>query len=140
MERAGGRDLIAWGVEPGPRFKDALNLANALLAEGVTVGEVERRVRAAFPPPVRLAPHSEPLAYGVAIEAETAEEEANVAAVRLHMDALMRCPVLEHGAIMPDACPPVTRLARSPSAALPSRVASILRSTPPISAARCTRR
>lgn len=99
-----GKMLLAWGIEPGKRFKEALALARKLDAAGRSLVEIERAVVAAFPRPVVLARRAQGT-YAVAIRAETAEDEANIAAVKRHMDDLMRCPVLEHGAIMPDACP-----------------------------------
>lgn len=39
------------------------------------------------------------------IEAESEDEAENVAQVIAHMDALMRVPTIEKGAVMPDACP-----------------------------------
>ena len=39
------------------------------------------------------------------IQAETPDEEDNIAKVRETMTKLMRTPTIEAGAIMPDACP-----------------------------------
>jgi tRNA-splicing ligase RtcB (3'-phosphate/5'-hydroxy nucleic acid ligase) len=99
-----GKILLGWGVEPGKRFKDALVLARQMQGEGHTLDAIRDAVVAAFPVPVTL-PRKAKGRYGVAIAAETKEDEDNIAAVKRHMDDLMRCPVLEHGAIMPDACP-----------------------------------
>jgi hypothetical protein len=59
---------------------------------------------AEFPKPVVLKRRASG-SFAAAIAAETPEDAANIAAVSAHMAHLMRCPVLEHGAIMPDACP-----------------------------------
>ncbi len=59
---------------------------------------------AAFPKPAVLRRRSSGT-FAEAISAETDEDQANIEAVRRHMADLMRCPMLEHGAIMPDACP-----------------------------------
>jgi tRNA-splicing ligase RtcB (3'-phosphate/5'-hydroxy nucleic acid ligase) len=99
-----GKQLLKWGIEPGKRFKDALALARQMEADGKPVDEIARAVVAAFPAP-KVIKRKADGAYGVAIRAETREDEDNIAAVKRHMDDLMRCPVLEHGAIMPDACP-----------------------------------
>jgi tRNA-splicing ligase RtcB (3'-phosphate/5'-hydroxy nucleic acid ligase) len=99
-----GKMLLGWGIEPGKRFKDALALARKLLGEGQDLATIQAAVVAAFPRPVVIARKARG-AYGVAIAAVSKEDEENIAAVQRHMDDLMRCPVLEHGAIMPDACP-----------------------------------
>jgi RNA-splicing ligase RtcB len=99
-----GNILIGWGVPKGKSFKDALALAKQLNGEGKPLNEIRTAVLAAFPVPV-VVPRKARGDYGVAIEAESEEDAANIAAVRRHMDDLMRCPVIEHGAIMPDACP-----------------------------------
>ena len=99
-----GKQLLKWGIEPGKRFKDALALARQLEIDGTPLDEIARAVVAAFPKPKVLARKAHGT-YGVAIHAETKEDAENIAAVKRHMDDLMRCPMLEHGAIMPDACP-----------------------------------
>lgn len=59
-----------------------------------------------FPPPdSKPGMRTEPLSFAEAIRADTEEEETNLGAVRRFMRDLMRCPVVETGAIMPDACP-----------------------------------
>lgn len=99
-----GNLLLGWGLKPGRAFKDALARARELAAAGRTIDEIREEIVAAFPAPAiieRVA--SRP--FGEAIAAETAEDEANIEAVRKHMADLMRCPMIEAGAIMPDACP-----------------------------------
>ena len=63
-----------------------------------------RRSLEKFPAPAILQ-RRDTGTFAEAISAETDEDKANIASVRAHMAELMRCPVLEHGAIMPDACP-----------------------------------
>ncbi len=104
MSNIGGRLLLSWGVEPGPRFKEALAEARRLQAEGQDMETIRDAVTALFPKPAIIARRTHG-AFAEAIAAETPEDEANIQAVRAHMADLMRCPVLEHGAIMPDACP-----------------------------------
>ncbi len=99
-----GRTLIGWGIEPGPRFKLALARAKELLAAGRGMASVRDEISAAFPKPAVLKRKSHGT-FASAISAETDEDVANIAAVNEHMADLMRCPVLEHGAVMPDACP-----------------------------------
>jgi tRNA-splicing ligase RtcB (3'-phosphate/5'-hydroxy nucleic acid ligase) len=99
-----GAVLIAWGIKPGKAFKIALADAQRMLSTGIDLADIEREIVARFPAPVYIARKLKGT-YGVAIKAESEEDAANIASVRMHMDDLMRCPVLEHGAIMPDACP-----------------------------------
>ena len=104
MSQIGGHLLLSWGIKPGNKFKAALAQARQLAADGVSLDEIRERLIAQFPAPVVIARRSKGT-YAEAIAAETVEDEANIAAVRMHMDDLMRCPMLEHGAVMPDACP-----------------------------------
>lgn len=99
-----GKDLIAWGIEPGPKFKVALGLAKDLETAGVAVDDIKARIVRDFPAPVVIKRRASGT-FAKAISAETAEDAANIAAVEAHMADLMRCPMLEHGAVMPDACP-----------------------------------
>ncbi len=99
-----GKTLIAWGIKPGKSFKLALAEAHRLAAEGQDLAAIRAAVVAAFPAPAILK-RRDTGTFAEAIAPETAEDEANIAGVRAHMAELMRCPVLEHGAVMPDACP-----------------------------------
>ena len=99
-----GKTLIAWGIKPGKTFKSALADAQRMLRDGEDIAAIEHAIRARFPTPVFIERRAKGH-YGVAIKATSDEDAANIAAVRMHMDDLMRCPMLEHGAIMPDACP-----------------------------------
>jgi tRNA-splicing ligase RtcB (3'-phosphate/5'-hydroxy nucleic acid ligase) len=99
-----GKVLLDWGVTPGPTFKDALALAKRLEAGGLALDDIKAQLVAAFPAPVYLKRRSGGT-FAEAIAAETDEDRDNIDNVRHHMNDLMRCPMLEHGAIMPDACP-----------------------------------
>ncbi len=107
MSQIGGHLLIEWGIKPGKAFKEALAQARRLEAEGFDLDAIKARIVEGHKPPpapptiTRRASG----AFAEAIAAETAEDEANISAVRQHMADLMRCPVLEYGAVMPDACP-----------------------------------
>ena len=99
-----GKVLLNWGIQPGPSFKLALAKARQMLADGMSEEAIKDALIVAFPKPaviVRKASGS----FSEAIAPETDEDAANIALVREHMADLMRCPMLEHGAIMPDACP-----------------------------------
>ncbi|MGE3914653.1 MAG: RNA-splicing ligase RtcB, partial [Hyphomicrobiaceae bacterium] len=104
MSQIGGKLLLSCGVEPGPRFKEVLSEARRLEAEGADFETIRQAAIALFPKPAIIARRSHGT-FAEAIAAETAEDAANIEAVRSHMAELMRCPMLEHGAIMPDACP-----------------------------------
>ena len=104
MSIVDGKLLLAWGITPGPNFKRALEEARALVLEGHSLDEARAKVCALFPKPVIIKRRANGV-FAEAIEAETEEDHANIAAVREHMADLMRCPMLEHGAVMPDACP-----------------------------------
>lgn len=107
MPPIGGHLLLAWGVKPGKRFKDALAEARRLAATGLALEEVRAVVLEAFaePPAPAIVLRRAEGTFAEAIVAETPEDAANIESVRLHMEDLMRCPMLEHGVIMPDACP-----------------------------------
>lgn len=104
MSQIGGKLLLSWGIEPGPRFKEVLAVARRLEADGQDMDAIQAAVTAMFPKPALIKRRSTGM-FAEAIAAETPEDEVNIAAVRAHMADLMRCPVLEHGAVMPDACP-----------------------------------
>ena len=104
MSQIGGKLLVSWGIAPGPRFKEVLTEARRREAAGESLDAIRAAVTAMFPKPAIIARRRQG-AFAEAIAAETPEDEANIEAVRRHMSDLMRCPMLEHGAIMPDACP-----------------------------------
>lgn len=104
MSAIGGKLLLSWGIEPGPRFKELLAAARRLEAEGKDL-EAIREAVATLVPKVTVLRRRPSGTFAEAIAAQSPEDEANIAAVREHMAELMRCPMLEHGAVMPDACP-----------------------------------
>lgn len=104
MSDISGRLLLSWGIRPGKHFKMALAEARRLAASGVSIDDIRQRLVAAHPAPVVLKRRASGR-FAEAITAEGPEDQANIELVRRHMDDLMRCPVLEHGAVMPDACP-----------------------------------
>jgi tRNA-splicing ligase RtcB len=100
------RDLVAAGWHEGRRMGPALRRARELEASGLPRADVLSRLEQEFPKqlPVIL-PRYEPAPLAEAIEAETAEERANVALARQKMHEILHVPVVKRGAIMPDACP-----------------------------------
>lgn len=89
MSKINGDVLVSWDVPKGPKFKEALALARQLEAEGKGLVYIKDKVTAAFPKPAIIKRRARG-AYGVAIHAETQEDEDNIAAVKRHMDELMR--------------------------------------------------
>lgn len=65
-------------------------------------------------PDPRMQLRAEPTAWSEAIEATCPEDEENIAGVRRYMRQLMRVPIIEAGAIMPDSCPAGTAEATIP--------------------------
>lgn len=104
-----GRDLLAWGFPTGPAFKTALAEAQRLAAEGLDCDAIRAAIEAMKPKAPAVLRRRAHGSYALAIEAVSEEEEANLEAVKRHMDDLMRVPVVEHGAVMPDACPAGTQ-------------------------------
>lgn len=100
-----GKDLIEAGYKPGKWFARALEKANASLAAGESREQAFVQIAELAPPPaIPLDPAGgKPLHLN--IEAESTEEEDNVASVRGSMQRLLRTPVVKSGAVMPDACP-----------------------------------
>lgn len=100
-----GKDLIAAGHKPGKWFAEALDRANEALAAGESREQALALAAGFAPPPaIDLDPAgTKPLHLN--IEAETGEEDDNIALVRRSMQRLLRTPVVTAGAVMPDACP-----------------------------------
>jgi len=105
MTAINGRDLIAWGFQPGEWFKQAVSIANAMRVEGADHAAIRAHLATLDPAAHVIPMRTNALAFGVFLDAETEAERANAAAVIAHMDALMRVPTIVKGAVMPDACP-----------------------------------
>ena len=105
MTAINGRDLIAWGFQPGEWFKQAVAVANALRLEGSDDAAIRAHLTTLDPATHAVPMRTNSLEFGVFLDAETEAERANAAAVIAHMDALMRVPTIVKGAVMPDACP-----------------------------------
>ncbi|WP_421703149.1 RtcB family protein [Aliiroseovarius sp.] len=102
-----GDQLKDWGHPPGKQFPALLKKANALRAEGFGLVRIRAELEAdrIVPPPTLPLRAPGEVPFHLTIEAETPDEEDNVAKVRETMTALMRTPTIEAGAVMPDACP-----------------------------------
>ena len=98
-----GRDLIAWGFQPGRDFKAMVAAANELRAAGADDDAIVARLQTMVP--VEIAARTNAIPYATFLDAESDVERANAVAVAAHMDALLRTPTIVAGAVMPDACP-----------------------------------
>lgn len=98
-----GATLQAWGFKPAKWFKAGIERANAMRATGSDDDAIFAALQAMAPVETLLRTNGLP--YSVFLDAETAAERDNAAAVAAHMDALMRTPTIVAGAVMPDACP-----------------------------------
>lgn len=102
-----GQDLIEAGWPRGPEFPALLQAVRAYEERGVTdPAYVIKLLERDFPrPDPKIGPRERALPFAEAIEATSEAEEKNVDSVRRFMRQLMRTPVIEAGAVMPDACP-----------------------------------
>ncbi len=102
-----GNDLIDAGWLPSAQFPELLAAAAEYEQRGICdPAYVLKLLARDFPmPPAKLRPRDLPLSIGEAIAATSEADEKNIAAVRRSMAELMRTPVIQGGAIMPDACP-----------------------------------
>ncbi|MGJ4918107.1 RtcB family protein [Bradyrhizobium sp. HKCCYLRH2060] len=107
-----GNTLIAWGFKPGRWFKQGLETANAMRADGANDDAIFAALQALQPVETLMRTNGVP--FAMLIDADNELERANVAAVAQHMDALMRVPTIVAGAVMPDACPSGTALGTIP--------------------------
>ena len=102
-----GNDFLAAGYQPGPIIAELIEALAALEAKGILDPDYAMKLlKRDYPmaaPKLRL--RDDALDFSEAIEAEYPAEEKNVNAVRRFMRELMRVPVVQAGAVMPDACP-----------------------------------
>ncbi len=101
------QDLIEAGWPPSAQLPEILEAARALGDRGITDKSYLLKLLARdFPkPPPKLTRREQPLPFAEAIHATTEADERNIGNVRRFMKQLLRVPVIEGGAIMPDACP-----------------------------------
>jgi RNA-splicing ligase RtcB len=102
-----GNDLIDAGWQPSAQFPEMLAAARALEDRGITDKSYALKLLARdFPkPPSKLTRREQPLPLAEAIHATSEADERNIGNVRRFMKQLLRVPVIEGGAVMPDACP-----------------------------------
>ena len=100
-----GKTLIDWGLKPGRWFPEAIEAANAVLANGGDEAAARREAERFAPAPAVGLRAPGALGYSVNMTPEGEDEIDNLAKVEAHMAELMRVPTIVAGAIMPDACP-----------------------------------
>ncbi|HWB03719.1 MAG TPA: RtcB family protein [Verrucomicrobiales bacterium] len=116
MSLLNGHDILAAGWPPGAHIAKMLDAVRDLEAKGIVDRDYALKLlRRDFPPPPsKLEMRDEPVDLAEAIAATSPEDEANMGAVRRLMKELLRTPVIERGAVMPDACPAGTATATIP--------------------------
>ena len=100
-----GQDLINAGLRQGKWFGQALVAANEVLERGGSQAEALAIAQSYQPEPVMPLHAAGVVPFFANIEADNADEAANIVSVTTTMNELMRTPVIRAGAIMPDACP-----------------------------------
>lgn len=103
-----GKTLIDWGFDPkgkGKWFGEAIEMANAMLAEGSDEHSIQASITASMPSITEIPLRTNKLPFNVFLDAETPEELENKKMVVETMDELMRLPTVRTAAVMPDACP-----------------------------------
>ncbi len=100
-------DLLAAGYPPGEKIQPMLARLDDLETRGITDPKYALKLikREFGPPPPRIAMREAPAPLAEAIEAKGKDEHENLYAVRRHMHALLKTPVISRGVILPDACP-----------------------------------
>ena len=104
-----GNDLIAAGWAPGPQLGTALAKAAEYEARGITDKDYIVKLLNRDAPPAAFVPKLRPKVqhapFSEAIEATSPVDQENIGNVRRFMRELLTMPVVERGAVMPDACP-----------------------------------
>ena len=101
------KDLIEAGWPKGPQLAEMMEKVREYEERGICdlkyLYKLLSRDFGAPEPKVKMREKPAPLAE--AIIGETKEEKENVAKVRAKMQELLKVPVIQKGAVMPDACP-----------------------------------
>ncbi len=107
MALISAKDLADAGWPKSPLYKELVASARQLERRGITDKSyiLKLLARDFEKPDPKLKRREEPLEFNEAIAATCEEDEKNIGAVRRFMGELLRTPVIEGGAIMPDACP-----------------------------------
>lgn len=107
MKSLNEQDLLDVGYPAGEQMKKMLERLVDYEARGIhDVKYILKLLKRDFgPPPPKLAMRKDALPLAEAIVAKGKDEHENLYAVRRHMKKLLEVPVIQAGAIMPDACP-----------------------------------
>jgi tRNA-splicing ligase RtcB len=116
MALLNGHDILAAGWPPGPHMTEILEAVRRLEGKGIVDPDYALKLlRREFPPPpFKMEMRREAADLAEAIEITCEEDRTNVGAVRRLMNDLLRTPVIERGAVMPDACPAGSAIATIP--------------------------
>lgn len=107
MPIVSAQDILQAGWPPGPGLKPMMEFVKSLERRGVHDPDYAMKLlRRKFPPPPQRIPwRTEPAPLAEAIAPAGPGDEENIGNVRRLMRELLRSPVIERGALMPDACP-----------------------------------
>ncbi len=109
MSLISGHDLIAAGWAPGRQLGVALAKAAEYEGRGIHDKDYVIKLLLRDVPPEAMVPKLKPrdqhAPFSEAIEATTPLDVENIGNVRRFMRELLATPVIERGAVMPDACP-----------------------------------
>ncbi len=106
-----GNDLIRWGYKPGPRFKDLIAQAQAMVDAGNPIESISAMLLEVEPLPVEIVPlelqdpNTIPIDWHLHPELGNQDEEKNSLGVLQTIREVMKTPTVRHAMIMPDACP-----------------------------------
>ena len=107
MKALKGKDLIEAGWPKGPQLAEMMEKVREYQERGICdrkyLFKLLSRDFGAPEPKVKM--REKPVPLSEAILGETKEEKENVAKVREKMQQLLKVPVIQRGAVMPDACP-----------------------------------
>lgn len=109
-------ELLEAGWLPGPDIQKMLEATKEMAARGIQDPNYAMKLlRRQFPLPDRkLRMRDEPTPLAQAIVATSDMDAKNIGAVQRCMVPLLRVPVVQRGAIMPDACPAGNAVANIP--------------------------
>lgn len=99
--------MIEAGYESGPMIGEMLAKVAEYEARGISDGKYAMKLlkREFKAPPPKMAMREKAVTFTEAIAPQGKEELANVAKVRRQMGELLKSPIIQRGAVMPDACP-----------------------------------
>ncbi|MDF1813915.1 MAG: RtcB family protein [Verrucomicrobiales bacterium] len=100
-------DLLEAGWPRSAVYADLIAAARAYEAKGIKdKAYILKLLERDFEKPdARLQMRRQPVEWSEAIKATCPEDEENIGSVRRYMRQLMKVPVVQAGAIMPDSCP-----------------------------------